>query len=144
MAIWGRMVENGFSTRLSLSPTRKGGSIVGAGARGSGRRRGWGGAVEGPRRGRTMSGRWGELGFSPARAFAVRHDGSSRPACRRPQHFFFPPQTLEPIFPFLASAWLEDGNLYFILQLGLPSLIGCSQDQMLVLPSHRHYGNRPR
>jgi len=86
----GRMVEP-FSTRLSLSLARKGGFIVGAGARGSGRWRGWGGAAEGTAAWENNKRGDGESwDFSPAGAFAVRHDGSSRPACRRLEHFFPP------------------------------------------------------
>jgi len=84
------MVEP-FSTRLSLSLARKGGFIVGAGARGSGRWRGWGGAAEGTAAWENNKRGDGESwDFSPAGAFAVRHDGSSRPACRRLEHFFPP------------------------------------------------------
>lgn len=112
-----------FSTRLSLSLARRGVSlwVLGLGARGGGV--GGVGRRRGPRRGAAREnnerGDGESWDFSPARAFAVRHDGSSRPARRRPQHFF--PQTLEPIsLSWQVRGW-KMGIFTLYCSLGFPA-----------------------
>lgn len=120
MAIWGEWWSLSPPASLCLSP--EGGFHCGCWGSGLGAAAwvGWGGGGDrGAARENNERGDGESWDFSPARAFAVRHDGSSRPARRRPQHFF--PQTLEPIsLSWQVRGW-KMGIFTLYCSLGFPA-----------------------